>query len=143
MSIDQGTQIAMHATTTLWQWAVIPSANPQIYIPAPSFDQATAIAKDLTSGLRPEFYCYFPVPDALRQKVDIPPLPTPPDVPRGFGPWQPVSAATADCLVSSPAAMAAVEQDRRIVYFAAAPLGMDVRRLSCRCHREPARPLAA
>ncbi|WP_280233435.1 hypothetical protein [Nocardia cyriacigeorgica] len=140
---DQDTRIAMHATTTLWQWAVIPSANPQIYIPAPSYEQAAAIARDLTGGLRPEFYCYFHVPDALRQKVDIPPLPTPPAKLRGFGPWQPVSAATADCLAPSPAVVTTVEQDHRTTYFAAAPLGMEVRRLACRCHRAPAQPLAA
>ncbi|NNH69473.1 hypothetical protein HLB23_06240 [Nocardia uniformis] len=143
MSADQRTRIVMHPTTTLWQWAVIPSTNPQIYIPAPSFEQATAIARDLTSGVRPEFYCHFRVPDALRQKVDIPPLPTPPATPHGFGPWHPVSAATAGWLACTPAVVTTVEQDRRTIYFAAAPPGMEVRRLACRCHAGPARPLAA
>lgn len=129
-------QIAHHRTNTMWQWAVIPASNPYIYIPAPSREQATAIAVDTDKGTRPELFDWRPVPEHLRTRMLLPDMPRLPKRPDGFQPWQAVSAATAEILRGSVAITATVESDWRETHVATVPFGMALHRIACLTRRE-------
>ncbi|WP_280499346.1 hypothetical protein [Nocardia cyriacigeorgica] len=135
MNLDLA-RIAHHYTTEMWQWAVIPASNPYIYVPAPSREQATAIAVDLDKGTRPELYDWREVPEHLRVRMLLPDLPRMPARPKQFGRWQPVSEATAQALTGTVALTTSVEHDRRTVHLATVPVGMQVRRLACLTRHE-------
>ncbi|MGW5514632.1 hypothetical protein [Nocardia africana] len=106
-------------TTAIWRWAVVPVSNPFIFIPAPTWAQAHAIAKDVDRGGRPEMYCYREVPADLRDRLSLPHLPELPELPgRAYSAWTPVSGPAAKFLERTPAIVESVMVGERAQFIA-------------------------